>query len=53
MIIVKSVEDMEKLMNYGNKNRAVGETLMNKVKINNQFQDSSRSHSVFTVYIEC
>lgn len=26
LYIVKSVEDMEKLMNYGNKNRAVGET---------------------------
>jgi kinesin family protein 3/17 len=25
-VVVKSVEDMEKLMNYGNKNRAVGET---------------------------
>jgi Kinesin motor domain len=31
LYIVKSVEDMEKLMNYGNKNRAVGETQMNKV----------------------
>jgi kinesin family protein 3/17 len=26
MVIVKSVDDMERLMNYGNKNRAVGET---------------------------
>lgn len=32
-------------MNYGNSNRAVGETLMNK--------ESSRSHSIFTVYVEC
>ena len=31
MIVVKTVDEMEKLMNYGNKNRAVGETLMNKV----------------------
>lgn len=31
MVVVKSVEEMEKLMNFGNKNRAVGETQMNKV----------------------
>lgn len=35
---------MEKYMNIGNSNRATGETLMNK--------DSSRSHSIFTLYIE-
>jgi kinesin family member 17 len=42
--IVKNVEEMEKWMIHGTKNRSVGETLMNK--------DSSRSHSIFTLYIE-
>ena len=32
------------LLNQGNKNRAVGETAMNK--------DSSRSHLLFTLYLE-
>lgn len=36
---------MEHFMNIGNKNRSTGATLMNK--------DSSRSHSIFTLYIEC
>jgi len=36
---------MENWMNEGTKNRSVGETLMNK--------DSSRSHSIFTLYVEC
>jgi len=44
MIVVKSVAEMEKLMNIGNKNRSVGETAMNK--------DSSRSHSLFSIYVE-
>ena len=44
MCIVKSVDEMEHNMNQGNKNRAVAETQMNK--------DSSRSHSIFTLYIE-
>lgn len=35
---------MEKLMLKGNSSRSVGETAMNK--------DSSRSHSIFTVYVE-
>ena len=30
-IVVKTVDEMDKLMNFGNKNRAVGETMMNKV----------------------
>ena len=44
MVVVKNVNEMETIMNNGNKNRAVGETLMNK--------DSSRSHSIFTIYVE-
>jgi kinesin family protein 3/17 len=42
--IVKSIGEIEKLMNQGNGNRKTGETAMNK--------DSSRSHSIFTIYIE-
>ena len=44
MHIVKSVAEIEKLMTLGFKNRSVGETAMNK--------DSSRSHSLFTIYVE-
>ena len=40
----KTFEDMMEYMNIGNKNRSVGETLMNK--------DSSRSHSIFTIFVE-
>ena len=36
---------MEKYMNLGTKSRSTASTLMNK--------DSSRSHSLFTLYIEC
>lgn len=43
-VIVKNVADTEKAMFYGLKNRKTGETAMNK--------DSSRSHSIFTIYIE-
>ena len=43
-VIVKSVPELEKLLMAGIKNRKVGETAMNK--------DSSRSHSIFTIYIE-
>ncbi len=42
--IVKSISEIEKLMKQGTGNRKTGETAMNK--------DSSRSHSIFTVYIE-
>ena len=42
--VVKSTEEMERYMDIGFKNRAVRETAMNK--------ESSRSHSVFTIYIE-
>lgn len=34
-IVVKTVEEMDKLMVFGNKNRVTGETLMNKVYISN------------------
>jgi len=44
MHIVKSVPEIQKLMTLGFKNRSVGETAMNK--------DSSRSHSIFTIYVE-
>ena len=43
-VIVKSVPELEKMLFAGLKNRKVGETAMNK--------DSSRSHSIFTIYIE-
>ena len=43
-VIVKSVPELERLLDAGVKNRKVGETAMNK--------DSSRSHSIFTIYIE-
>ena len=43
-VVVKSVEELEKLMEVGNKNRSVGETLMNAT--------SSRSHSIFSITIE-
>lgn len=43
-VIVKSIPEIEKTMLAGSKNRKVGETSMNK--------DSSRSHTIFTIYIE-
>lgn len=43
-IVVKTTAEMEKYMEVGFKNRAVRETEMNK--------ESSRSHSIFTIYIE-
>ncbi|EGF80786.1 hypothetical protein BATDEDRAFT_11069 [Batrachochytrium dendrobatidis JAM81] len=42
--VVKSVEEMEHLMDVGNKHRSVGATLMN--------ENSSRSHSIFSITIE-
>ena len=44
MIVVKNTTDIKKALSFGNKNRKKGETLMNK--------ESSRSHCMFTVYIE-
>jgi kinesin family protein 3/17 len=41
---VKTVDEMLMWMNKGDKGRHVGATKMN--------QDSSRSHSIFTVYLE-
>lgn len=43
-VIVKGSNDVEKALHAGLKNRKTGETAMNK--------DSSRSHSIFTIYIE-
>jgi hypothetical protein len=43
-IIVKSIPEMETLMNQGTSNRKTASTLMNS--------ESSRSHSIFTIYIE-
>eukprot|EP00730_Choanoeca_flexa_P000968 TRINITY_DN10419_c0_g1_i5.p1 TRINITY_DN10419_c0_g1~~TRINITY_DN10419_c0_g1_i5.p1 ORF type:complete len:680 (+),score=163.12 TRINITY_DN10419_c0_g1_i5:89-2128(+) len=42
--VVKSAEEMEKIMTKGNRNRSVGATKMNA--------DSSRSHAIFTVLVE-
>jgi len=43
-VIVKTIPEIEQHMDHGTKNRMTGETAMNK--------DSSRSHSIFTIYIE-
>ena len=43
-VITKSIPEIEKAMDAGNKNRKTGETAMNK--------QSSRSHSIFTIYVE-
>lgn len=43
-VITKSVEEINKCMTAGGKNRKTGETAMNK--------DSSRSHSIFSIYVE-
>jgi len=43
-VIVKSVPEIEKIMNAGMRHRKVGQTAMN--------DQSSRSHSIFTIYIE-
>ena len=44
MVPCHSVGDMERVMDLGGKNRHVGATLMNA--------DSSRSHSIFTIFVE-
>ena len=43
-IIVKSIPEIERAMNFGTNNRKTAATAMNS--------DSSRSHSLFTIYIE-
>ena len=43
--VTKSVKEIEHVMNVGNNNRAVGATNMN--------EQSSRSHAIFIIYIEC
>lgn len=43
-LIVKSIPEIEKAMNFGTNNRKVAETNMNAA--------SSRSHSIFSIYIE-
>ena len=43
-IIVKSISEIQNAMDAGNRKRKTGETAMNK--------ESSRSHSIFTIYIE-
>eukprot|EP00037_Helgoeca_nana_P013739 m.126853 g.126853 ORF g.126853 m.126853 type:complete len:808 (+) comp22202_c0_seq4:73-2496(+) len=43
--VVKSAEEIEEIMEIGNKNRMVGSTAMNAT--------SSRSHAIFVVTIEC
>jgi hypothetical protein len=43
-VTTNSVDDMLQVMFKGDKNRSVGATAMN--------QDSSRSHSLFTIYVE-
>jgi hypothetical protein len=42
--VIKDVEEMDKLMSFGNKNRSVGATEMN--------ERSSRSHSIFSITVE-
>lgn len=42
--IAHAPSDLEKALKDGNKNKSMGETQMNR--------DSSRSHCVFTIYVE-
>ena len=44
-IVVKSVEEIDNVLQRGKKNRSVGATLMNA--------GSSRSHSIFSIVVEC
>ncbi|CAK59575.1 unnamed protein product (macronuclear) [Paramecium tetraurelia] len=43
--VVRTTQEMDRYMQLGTQNRSVGATAMNK--------ESSRSHCIFTVYIEC
>ena len=42
-LVVKNMEDLENLLNKGQRNRSVASTNMNR--------ESSRSHAIFTAYI--
>uniref|UniRef100_A0A1I8H3S2 Kinesin-like protein n=3 Tax=Macrostomum lignano TaxID=282301 RepID=A0A1I8H3S2_9PLAT len=44
-VLTKSIKEIEKVMNIGNQNRSVGATKMN--------EQSSRSHAIFVITIEC
>jgi hypothetical protein len=44
-VVVKSAADMQSHLAVGKTNRHMGATAMNA--------DSSRSHSIFTIYVEC
>ena len=44
-IAVKDAAEIDHVMQAGKKNRSVGSTMMN--------QTSSRSHSIFTIVVEC
>jgi hypothetical protein len=43
--VVKSSQEIDQVMQAGKKNRSVGSTMMN--------QESSRSHSIFSIVVEC
>jgi len=45
MFVVNNADDMDRVMTLGHKNRSVGATDMN--------EQSSRSHAIFTITIEC
>ena len=44
-VVVKSVPEIDNVLQRGKKNRSVGATLMNA--------ESSRSHSIFSIVVEC
>jgi kinesin family protein 3/17 len=44
MMVVKTVKEMDMFLECGNSKRSTGQTLMNA--------ESSRSHSIFTLYVE-
>ena len=45
ILIVKSVQELDMYMKQGTNTRSTGETAMNK--------ESSRSHCIFTIFVEC
>lgn len=44
MSITKTIDDIQKVLATGNKNKTMGETKMNT--------NSSRSHCIFSLYVE-